>query len=300
MTVTESDAISLTFSSEPDAVDEGATDTFSFQLASEPTASVSFDVTTTFDTVEPATLEFGTSDYLVEQDVTISGLSASDTTATFGLTLANEPNGNIAVRVTSIHSLNRSDLTFTPDNWDTLQAITISGFGNALEATAHVRLTATPPAEVTIGVSSQNTNVATVSPASRVFTSSNWDTDQDITVTGISNNDLGQDTSSIRFQGAGADYDDLDYSSVVTVTNVETASLVFTQTAQLVAVDATGVWSVRLAHEPTGNVLLSGTSSNTDVFTSSPIGLGHTLTENQTHPTPVSYTHLTLPTTPYV
>lgn len=55
-------------------------------------------------------------------------------------------------------------------------------------ATFTIVLDSQPTADVTIGLSSSNTDEGTVSPSSMTFTSSNWNTAQTVTVTGVDDN----------------------------------------------------------------------------------------------------------------
>ena len=78
------------------------------------------------------------------------------------------------------------------------RAVTVteaSGAGNT--ATYTVALSAVPSGEVTVGVTSGNTNVATVSPVSLTFTTDNWSAAQTVTVTGVSDSVIGDRTVSI-------------------------------------------------------------------------------------------------------
>ena len=73
---------------------------------------------------------------------------------------------------------------------DETAGFTISSIsGNTTEAggtaTFTVRLSSQPTANVTIGVSSSDTTEGTVSPSSLTFTSSNWNANQTVTVTGV-------------------------------------------------------------------------------------------------------------------
>ena len=52
-------------------------------------------------------------------------------------------------------------------------------------ATFTVKLNSQPSADVSIAISSSDTTEGTVSPSSIIFTSSNWDTAQTVTVTGV-------------------------------------------------------------------------------------------------------------------
>ena len=90
---------------------------------------------------------------------------------------------------------------------------------NGGTATWTVALSAQPSADVAVTVTSGNTSDATVSPASITFTSSNWETAQDVTVTGV--DDTSQNTDNKRdvtiTHTASSDDDDYDQTATVAV-----------------------------------------------------------------------------------
>ncbi len=87
--------------------------------------------------------------------------------------------------------------------------------------TYKVKLETAPTANVTVTVSSNNTAAATISPASLTFDSSNWGTEQAVTVTGVA--DMANHPSGKRETTVGhtASSDDSNYGSISATLNVD-------------------------------------------------------------------------------
>ena len=141
----------------------------------------------------------------------VSSVSSGDTTATLTLaTTANVPAaGTLAVRVrAAAHSEGR---VFTTDAVSWALAAGAGASTNTPTVpveegsmgTYDVVLTSDPgaactgAASLTIAVASDDTAVATVSPATLTFTTANWGTAQTVTATGVADNDLDDDTATV-------------------------------------------------------------------------------------------------------
>ncbi len=85
-------------------------------------------------------------------------------------------------------------LTFTPS------AVTVAEGGTA---TYEVALSWAPAASVTVAIASGDIGAATVSPASLTFTTSNWNTAQTVTVTGVNDADTNDETVTLTHSGTG-------------------------------------------------------------------------------------------------
>ncbi|MBI4211525.1 MAG: hypothetical protein HY540_02700 [Deltaproteobacteria bacterium] len=166
----------------------GATTTVRFYLNAAPTSDVTVTVTsndTTEGTVSPSILTFNADNYNVEQVVTITGVDDA------------VDDGNIGYLVTGTATSNDNDYNglgqagnITNVDNDTA-AISSTAFGpmNAFSRDASsiaVQLDTQPTATVTVAVSlsfSLGGNAGTVSPSSLTFTTANWNTTQNVTVT---------------------------------------------------------------------------------------------------------------------
>ncbi|HMV34557.1 MAG TPA: DUF1554 domain-containing protein [Turneriella sp.] len=135
-------------------------------------------------------LSFTSANWSTPQTVTVQGINdfVQDGNITYNLTSAAiagsgaDYNGIIPASVTVTNIDNDvAGFTVLPSSG----LITTEAGGTA---TFSVRLNSQPTAAVTIGLSSSNTAEGTVSPASLVFDSSNWSTNQTVTVTGVADN----------------------------------------------------------------------------------------------------------------
>ena len=128
------------------------------------------------------------------------------------------------------NGLNPSDVSVTNLLDDTAN-ITVSPTSGLVTSesgqtdTFTVVLNTIPTADVTIGLSSSDTTIGTVSPSSLTFTAGNWNVPQTVTVTGADNGQIGSDTpyTIVTAPAASSDpnYNGLDPSDV-SVTNLET------------------------------------------------------------------------------
>jgi len=107
-----------------------------------------------------------------------------------------------------------------------------------------VALNTEPTANVTIGLSSNDTTEGTVSPTSLTFTAGDWDTPQTVTVTGVDDSiedgDVGYTIVLDRASSADLDYNGLDPAdvSVVNQDNDSTTQTFFSTDTPLAIADA--------------------------------------------------------------
>ena len=93
-----------------------------------------------------------------------------------------------------------------------------------------VALNTQPTGSVTVGISSNNMDVA-VSSSSLTFTTGNWSTAQTITVTAAQDADAANDTAVLTHDPSGADYNSVsNVTLTVTVTDDETAGITVSPT----------------------------------------------------------------------
>ena len=184
-------------------------------------------------------------------DLNYSGLNASDVSVT------NTDNDAAGIIVTPTSGLTTTEAGGT--------------------ATFTVVLTAQPTANVTVGLSSSNTAEGTVSPSLLTFTSGNWNTPQTVTVTGV-DDFLVDGAVAYSIVTAAATSSDLNYSGLnasdVSVTNTDNdaAGIIVTPTSGLTTTEAggTATFTVVLTAQPTANVTVGLSSSNTAEGTVSP------------------------------
>src|SRR5437667_235676 len=137
-------------------------------------------------------------------------------------------------------------------------------------ATFTVVLDSAPSANVTIGLSSNDLTEGTVSPASVTFTPGNWNTAQTVTVTGV-NDFVADGDVPYTIVTAAATSTDPGYSGRnaadvgVTNTDNDTAGITVSPTIGLTTTEAggTATFTVVLDSQPTANVVVPISSSNT-------------------------------------
>ena len=216
-----------------EAAGAGRTDTYTVVLNTRPTRNVRIAVLSSDEgaaTVSPASLNFLTTNWDTMQTVTV--VAVDD----------NVDQGNRSVTIT--HTLTSNDANYrrisnipsvaatVADNDTAAVTITESGGVAVTEAagadhtdTYTVVLDTVPSASVVIAIESVGTAAVTVSPASLRFTTTNWNTAQTVTVTGVDDNvDQGNRSVTITHTATS---DDTNYNGIsiapVTATVVDGA-----------------------------------------------------------------------------
>ncbi|HND53859.1 MAG TPA: hypothetical protein PLV92_15725, partial [Pirellulaceae bacterium] len=222
----------------------GGTATFTIDLFQAPIADVTIALSsddTTEGTVSPASVTFTAADWST-RTVTVTGVddSIDDGDVSFNIVTA------AAVSADPFYSgFNASDVSVTNTDNDTA-GITVSAIsGNTTEAggtaTFTIVLDTQPTADVTIGLTSNDTTEGTVSPASVTFTSVNWNTPQTVTVKGVDDwaddGDVAYSIVTAAATSADGSYSGLNASDVAaTTTDDDSAGTVaFTMPADAAA-----------------------------------------------------------------
>ena len=142
-----------------------------------------------------------------------------------------------------------------------------------------VSLSSQPTDVVTVTVTSSNTKAGTVSSGTLMFTTANWNVVQNIIVTGVDDKiDDGDVSYTVLLSGASNDSNYGVASNTLSLVNKndDTASIKLNPTTLLQPAEAGGkaTFTVVLTSQPTGNVVLAVTSSNTQQGTVSVTGAG--------------------------
>ena len=151
----------------------------------------------------------------------------------------------------------------------TVSAISGDTGEDGTTATFTVSLTSPPTSDVTIPVSSSDTNEGTVDQSELTFTSANWNVNQTVTVTGM-NDDVADDNQGYTIllgvtTSADSNYNDRDPADVAVI-NIDDETAGFTVSA--ISGDTgedgtTATFTVRLTSEPTDDVTIDVSSSET-------------------------------------
>ena len=150
----------------------------------------------------------------------------------------------------------------------------ISTYGETIaedgEVTWQVQLNTEPTADVIVSLASSDADAATVSPAQLTFTTSNWNRNQDVTVKGVDDGDVGDERVAVSHIATGGDYAGLRRSILVIVNDAEKdkAGIKLSTTALTVGESSSNTFDVSLAGGvPKGTVTIAVVSSDTDNVT---------------------------------
>ena len=261
------------------SIAEGASDTYSVVLDSEPSDTVLIEMSRSGSsdvTVSPSQLTFTASDWATAQTVTVNGdqdNDSADDSATIKHTVQGgdyEGRSARGVQVTVVDDDDAAGLVLN----NTPVSVDEDGSG-----TFTVALATQPTATVTVDVTSGDTAAATVSPQTLTFTAANWNTAQTVTVTGVDDADSADETATVTLDTDSADtaYNALNDETVaVTVDDDDSAGLVLNNTPVSVDEDGSGTFTVALATQPTATVTVDVTSGDTAAATVSPSHLTFT------------------------
>ena len=267
VTVTDDETAGITVSPTSLPVNEGSTATYTIVLDTQPTSGVTVTINDPTDntdvTADPASLSFSTSNWSTPQTVTVRASEDADSAQDTATVTHTVSGGDYA-------SVTASDVAVTvPDN-DTA-GITVSPTMLTVPEgdtrTYTVALNTQPTGSVTVGISSNNTDV-TVSSSSLTFTTGNWNTAQTITVTAAQDGDAANDTAVLTHVPSGADYNSVsDVTLTVTVTDDETAGITVSPTSLPVNEGSTATYTIVLDTQPTSGVTvtINDPTDNTDV-----------------------------------
>jgi YVTN family beta-propeller protein len=252
--------------------ESGTTATFTVRLGSQPTANVIIPVSSsdlTEGTVDKASLTFTTANWNVNQTVTVTGVSdaLADGNVAYTIILG------ITTSTDSLYNgLDPADVAVV--NFDVrsasfiISAISDNTSESGTQATFTVRLGSQPTANVIIPVSSSDLTEGTVDKASLTFTNANWNVNQTVTVTGVSDALADGNVAYTIILGTTSSsdivYNGLDPADVAVVNNdVRSASFVISAISGNTSESGTtATFTVRLGSQPTANVTIPVSSSN--------------------------------------
>ena len=283
-TVTDDESVEVRTSATSLTVTEasgsGRTATFTVRLGSRPTADVVIGVSgddASEGSVSPTQLTFTQSNWNQTQQVTVTAVDddVDDGNVDWDVTLASPTSTDTDYSGLSSRTV---DVSTTDDD---TKGVTVSAAtsgvtvteasGTGRSATYTVVLTSEPTGNVTVTPSSGSTSVAEVTTSraddTLVFTANNWDTAQDVTVTGVDNavdesSDLTTTISHAVTGAAGSDYaSGVTAASVtVTLTDNDSKSVIISKSSETINESGTGnsfTYTVKLGSQPTGTVTVT-------------------------------------------
>ena len=246
--------------------DSGRVASYTVRLSQKPAGEVTVAVTLGADT--PATLgtselTFTATDWSSPQRVTLTAdvvETAYDTgTITHKASGARAYAGRSASTALRVEGSDVGRLAIDPDGVIVLEGGSEVSYGVSLQLE--------PTADVTVAVTSLDTGAATVAPASLTFTPDNWDTEQDVTVTGVEDVDPLNELVSILHVASGTSaYEGVQREAVARVRDDEELQLVMPGGHRIVEGESLE-YAVQLSQAPQASVTVSLTSSDTSVVT---------------------------------
>ncbi len=232
-------------------IDEGGSYALPVRLETRPSGNVrlSMGVPTNSDvTRTPLSLDFTASNWNVPQTVRLSAAEDGDDTnesATMSLTASgSDYEGIVASTSIQVTDDDQIGLVVSPRN------IVVNEGGNN---TFSVRLAAQPTNQVTVSVGQPANPDITRSPISLSFTTSNWSTEQSVTVSAAEDEDQVNDSATIALNGGGT----LVGRVSVTVTDNDVSGLSASPASLVIDEGATGSFSVQLTRRPSNDVLVT-------------------------------------------
>ena len=270
----------------------GGTATFTVVLDSEPSADVTVDLASsdlTEGTVSPASLTFtqsGVDIWSTVQTVTVTGVDdfVDDGDIAYSIVTAAATSTDV-----TYSGVNAADAPVTNNDDETAGATVSPVSGPTTEAggtaTFTVVLDSEPTADVTIGLSSNDLTEGTVSPASVTFAPSGagiWSTPQTVTVSGVDDfvddGDIGFAIVTAASTSTDPGYSGLDPADApVTNNDDETAGITLSAVSgPTTEAGGTATFTIVLDSEPTADVTLGLTSTNTAEGTVLPTSLTFT------------------------
>ena len=273
-TITNDDTRGVTLSESSLTVLEGATDTYTVKLDTQPTGDVTVTVNgaagdvsvdTSTDTGNQNTLTFTDSNWDTAQTVTVSAAedddAASDPTVTLTHAVTGADYGSVTAGSVAVTITDKDAATFSVTGPATAAVAEDAGM-----ATYTVSLSDEPGSDVTVDyATSDGTATAgsdyTATSGTLTFTTTNWDTAQTVNVA-ITNDSVDESNETFTFTlsnaGSGSVLSTTSASVTTTITDDDTALLsVSGPTSATVAEDAgTATYSVSLSLQPIVDVMV--------------------------------------------
>ena len=264
---------------------EESTSEYGVALSHQPASGDTLTVTLTVSgsgtqvTVAPSPLTFNNSNWDTAQTVTVTGVADTNLIAD-SFTVAHAVTGTRAQPTATNLSVTRQDNDSPNLDLGGVSALTIDE--NA-STSYDIKLTQQPSANVTLTVTaagnadvrfSTDSCTTLTTTGELTFTSTNWDSNQSLTVCGAQDYDAQNDTATLTYSASGGGYGSLNYpATAVTVDDDDEETISISETALTITeVDGgvgTATYNVSLSAAPSGgNVTVTiEVPNNSDVTT---------------------------------
>ncbi len=255
--------------------EDGGFNSFTVRLSSQPTANVTLGLAVSNSaegSLNVNSLVFTPQNWLTPQAVRVTGVDddVADGDVSYSIQFVDAVSDDLLYSGTKPADL---AVTNTDDDVVGIFVDPTSGLVSSEEgpggANFSVVLRSAPTAEVTIGLTSNDTSEGTLSTDSLTFTSANWNVPQIVTVTGVED-DLVDGNVSYAILTTNSVSEDPLYNNLVvadvTVTNTDNdvAGVLVSPTSGLITSESgqTTSFDVRLTAQPTADVTIDLTSSD--------------------------------------
>ena len=273
-TITNDDQAGFTVSLKAISTTEaGGKADFTVKLKSEPTANVTFGLSssnTAEGTVSTNSLTFTPANYNQPQTVTVTGVDdlVADGDRVYKIVTAAAVSTDA-----NYNNLNPDDVTVTNSDNET-PGITVNvkagltTVEDGSQANFAVVLNTKPTANVTIGLNSDNVKEGTVSTNSLTFTPANWNTPQQVTVTGVDDSiidgDIDYKVVTAAAVSTDANYNNRDVADVsISNQDNDTAGISASPTeTKATEGGANGSYGIKLTSQPIAPVTVNLTTGN--------------------------------------
>lgn len=279
-TVTDDDVVGFKLSTDSLSVREGTSRSFRVSLNTVPAGEIWVSVRSDdFDVagISRWTLRFTPETWWREQELFVRGEQDDDAkNATATITLnprsSDDPeydgleNSHVAV---SVIDDERPGMRFSSDRVEV---------GEQDLETLTIALRAVPEAPVTVTLTSDDEEVATVEPTTLTFQPASWNTGQTITITGKNDEDTDSENLTVTATAASDDplFNEVKETLPVTVIDNDAPGIVTSMDKVTIDEGGDGTFTLRLQSTPAASVTLTLMSSDTDAATVSPDSIDFT------------------------
>lgn len=236
-----------------ESVGEGATTMVDVHLSRAPAADLTVTVALAAGssgilTASPGTLTFTPANWNTPQSVTVGAVNDDDLADEVGAVTFSAPGVETA----------QVGWDVLDDDTQLIQASPVSvTVTEGSTTTFGVRLAFQPAGDVTVAVSSLDTTAVTVSTSSLVFTPSNWATLQNVTVAGVEDVDLTNESAVVSLTSSGL----TSKSVTATVNDNDTQAVHASVTSKFVNEGSSTTVGITLSYQPLSNTTVTCTSS---------------------------------------
>ena len=244
-------------------IDEGLSETYTVVLDAAPTGQVTITPTAPAGfSVSPASLSFTDTNWNVAQTFTVTADHDDD--------LEKHAGGEITHAVTGYGTVTTADPVGVQSEDDDKAGITVTpttlAVNEEMTATYTVVLDFQPADNVTVTPSVTANKGLTLDPTSLTFTTSDWETPQEVTVTAADDTNRANESATITHtaaeSGSGTEYDlDASYTDDITVTVNDNDVITLSATSLPIMEGSSGSYTVVLAQAPSSTVTVTLTLS---------------------------------------